>query len=158
MAITIGELIKNNAVDGSFNPLPNIDIAYGPYTSTTAALAAIPTASRSIGLTVGIKSGNTINEYWFNGGTGAANLVQKGGGGSGSGVNFQVDSEVTDTTTYLESQFPGAPIPTFVIDGQLGGVYIKYAAESWLKTEGTILTSALPSIAKVTGANVLSFK
>lgn len=157
MAITIGEPLKNNAVDSSFNPLPNVDSAYGPYTSTTAAIAAIPTASRAVGLTVGIKSGNTIVEYWFNGGTGTANLVQKGGGG-GSGVNFQVDSEVTDTTTYLEAQFPGAPIPTFVVDGELGAMYVKFAAESWVKLEGTVLTNALPSIAKVTGANVIAFK
>lgn len=157
MAITIGEPLKNNAVDASFNPLPNVDSAYGPYTSTTAALAAIPTASRAVGLTVGIKSGTTITEYWFNGGTGSSHLIQKGSGG-GSGVNFKVQSEVIDTTTYLETQYPGAAIPTFVVDGTLGGVYIKYAAESWVKMEGTILSNALPTIAKVTGANVIAFK
>lgn len=63
--ITIGQCIKNNAVDENFNPRPNIDDKYGPYNSISEALEAIPLKERSLGLTFGIKDSTSINEYWF---------------------------------------------------------------------------------------------
>lgn len=75
--ITIGEQIQNNAVGEDYNPLPNIDASYGPYVSTSAALSAIASEKRSVGLTVGIKNNNIITEYWFQGGTQDSNLILK---------------------------------------------------------------------------------
>lgn len=160
MAITIGQPLKNNAVDSSFNRLPNVDESYGPYTSVAAANTALPTGQRAIGLTVGIKNGNTIKEYWYNGGVANNNLVEKTEGGStpGGGLNLEVASNVTDTTIYLEQQYPTAPIPTIVVDEVLGGVYIKYKEGAWIKTEGVILGNSLPQIATITGVNFLASK
>lgn len=75
--ITIGEQIQNNAVGEDYNPLPNIDASYGPYVSISAALSAIASEKRSVGLTVGIKNNNIITEYWFQGGIQDSNLILK---------------------------------------------------------------------------------
>lgn len=54
------------------------DILYGPYATVAAAHAALLNAEQNvIGRTVGIQTGNTIEEYWYQGGTEQANLVKK---------------------------------------------------------------------------------
>lgn len=160
--ISIGEQILNLATDDSLNPVPNIDGAYGPYTSVSAALTAVASGRRAVGLTVGIKTGNTIKEYWFDGGIENSNLVPKqtnsGGGGGGESMQVEITNNVTDTTTYLNAQYPSAAIPTMVVDETLGGIYFKYAANKWVKVNGTILGSSVPATAKVVAANVLSYK
>lgn len=80
--ISIGQLLVNNSVDDNYNPLPDVDAKYGPYNSIAEALKELPPELRSVGLTVGIKQNNIINEYWFNGGIENKNLVvkQQGGG------------------------------------------------------------------------------
>ena len=67
-AITVGQLINNNATDKDFKPLPNLDFKYGPYSSIAEALSNIPAELRAVGLTVGIRVNSTIQEFWFNGG------------------------------------------------------------------------------------------
>lgn len=85
-AITVGQLINNNATDKDFKPLPNLDFKYGPYSSITEALSNIPAELRAVGLTVGIRVNSTIQEFWFNGGVRDADLVVKNNGsGGGSG-------------------------------------------------------------------------
>jgi hypothetical protein len=59
-----------------------IDNRFGPYATTTAANAAIPSTNRHIGLTVGIGTTTTV-EYWYNGGTADGDLVAKSSGGGG---------------------------------------------------------------------------
>ncbi len=59
---------------------PNIASSYGPYVSVNAAHAALLAKRLNIvGMTVGIKpdGSNTIEEYWYEGGTLEANLVKK---------------------------------------------------------------------------------
>lgn len=158
MSIVIGQPIKSNAVDSTFQPLPNIDEKYGPYPSVAVANSSIPLNTRSIGLTVGIKSGNNIVEYWYNGGTTNAHLTIKNTPNQGGGVEIQVTQNVEDTSTYLDGLYPSASIPTIVIDEVLGGVYIKYAEGSWVKTSGVVLGNTLPSTAPIVGANILAFK
>ena len=75
--ISIGQLLVNNSVDDNYNPLPDVDAKYGPYNSIAEALKELPPELRSVGLTVGIKQNNIINEYWFNGGIENKNLVVK---------------------------------------------------------------------------------
>ena len=85
-AITVGQLINNNATDKNFKPLPNLDFKYGPYSSIAEALSNIPAELRAVGLTVGIRVNSTIQEFWFNGGVRDADLVVKNNGsGGGSG-------------------------------------------------------------------------
>lgn len=161
MAITIGELIKNNAFDDNFKPYPNIDSAYGTYASVKEANEKINKDSRSIGLTVGVLVGNEITEYWYNGGIENSHLVAKNvsnGGGEGSGINLIVGEDIEDTTIFLNEKYPNAKVPTMVIDRVNGGLYIKYDTELWVKSSGTILSNALPTTAKVTGANILAHK
>lgn len=84
-AITVGQLINNNATDKDFKPLPNLDFKYGPYSSIAEALSNIPAELRAVGLTVGIRVNSTIQEFWFNGGVRDADLVVKNNGSGGSG-------------------------------------------------------------------------
>lgn len=57
---------------------PNIAESYGPYISVSAAHVALSEDQLNvIGMTVGIQTGNTIEEYWYQGGTEQANLVKK---------------------------------------------------------------------------------
>lgn len=82
-AITVGQLINNNATDKDFKPLPNLDFKYGPYSSIAEALSNIPAELRAVGLTVGIRVNSTIQEFWFNGGVRDADLVVKNNGSGG---------------------------------------------------------------------------
>lgn len=84
-AITVGQLINNNATDKDFKPLPNLDFKYGPYSSIAEALSNIPAELRAVGLTVGIRVNSTIQEFWFNGGVRDADLVVKNNGSGGGG-------------------------------------------------------------------------
>lgn len=84
-AITVGQLINNNATDKDFKPFPNLDFKYGPYSSIAEALSNIPAELRAVGLTVGIRVNSTIQEFWFNGGVRDADLVVKNNGSGGSG-------------------------------------------------------------------------
>ena len=85
-AITVGQLINNNATDKDFKPFPNLDFKYGPYSSIAEALSNIPAELRAVGLTVGIRVNSTIQEFWFNGGVRDVDLVVKNNGsGGGSG-------------------------------------------------------------------------
>ena len=73
-----------------------IDNRFGPYATTTAANAAIPSTNRHIGLTVGIGT-TTTAEYWYNGGTADGDLVAKSSGG-GSGTVTSVAALTLGTT------------------------------------------------------------
>lgn len=156
--INIGQPLANNSVDSSFNPLPNVDGKYGPYASRADALTAISTESRSIGLTVGIKTGNTIAEYWFNGGTDDNNFVEKLSAGGG-GYNLYIANNITqDTNTNLNSLFPEAIVKDVVVDTVLGGYYIMYQTGKWVKLNGTILTDAAPTVTDIRDVRMMSMK
>lgn len=76
--INVGELILNNANDEHYNLYPNLDAKYGPYESIEIALTNVPKSQRAIGLTIGIKSNNSITEYWFKSSIEDSGLVAKG--------------------------------------------------------------------------------
>ena len=74
-----------------YSPVANIDTRYGPWTSVANANAGIASARREEGLTVGIISGSTVTEYWYNGGIADIDLVAKAAAGlssisSGQGI------------------------------------------------------------------------
>lgn len=72
--VTILDKIKSS---GSYSSL---DAKYGPYLSREAAHEALGENGDDvieIGLTVGIKNGDRIIEYWYQDGTDLENLVQK---------------------------------------------------------------------------------
>lgn len=58
-------------------PYSNIDYNYGPYASKVEACSAIIKPQRLLGLTVAIKSGNGVEEYWFKEGVEDKDLVKK---------------------------------------------------------------------------------
>lgn len=93
-AITVGQLINNNATDKDFKPLPNLDFKYGPYSSIAEALSNIPAELRAVGLTVGIRVNSTIQEFWFNGGVRDADLVVKNNGSGEAGKTPEFDKAI----------------------------------------------------------------
>ena len=54
-----------------------LDSRYGPYANTAAAIAAIPTSTRSQGLLIGIISGGVLSEYYFKNGVADDDLILK---------------------------------------------------------------------------------
>ena len=56
----------------------NVDFLYGPYSSVSEALKAVPYEYRTLGRTVGITINGTVKEYWFETGVEDANLVLNG--------------------------------------------------------------------------------
>lgn len=93
-AITVGQLINNNATDKDFKPFPNLDFKYGPYSSIAEALSNIPAELRAVGLTVGIRVNSTIQEFWFNGGVRDADLVVKNNGSGEAGKTPEFDKAI----------------------------------------------------------------
>lgn len=75
--IDVTQRINSNAVDINFNPYPNLDYKYGPYTSINEALMILKKQVRSIGLTIGIIEDGVIQEYWFKQGINDSDLVIK---------------------------------------------------------------------------------
>lgn len=60
-------------------PVPNVDINYGPYASVHDAYETLNNVGAiAIGLTVGVTTENGIQEYWFKNGTTENDLVIKG--------------------------------------------------------------------------------
>lgn len=77
MAVTINDIVEFTGSDSQFNLYPQMDKRYGPYNSISTALTTLTTSKRCIGLTIGVKSGNSITEYWFKDGILDSNLVEK---------------------------------------------------------------------------------
>ena len=72
--------VNNGGIATNKGGMPSIDLRYGPYESVAAAYAQLGPDGDDVitpGLTVGIISGSTVTEYWFQGGTALANLVPK---------------------------------------------------------------------------------
>lgn len=83
--------INNGGVSTNKGSMPNIDLRYGPYASVHAAHAALAADEvNTPGLTVGIVSGNTIVEYWYQGGSEEVHLVPKQSGGGGASAPTEV--------------------------------------------------------------------
>lgn len=154
--INISQPIVNNTVDENYDALPNIDAIYGPYPNLNAAITAIMAFKRAKGLTVGIMTDTGIEEYWFKNGITNAHLVPKNQGG---GHNLFVTNNVTeDTNTNLQALFPTAQVKDVIVDATLGGVYICYQANKWVKLNGTILTDAAPAVTEIREVRMLSMK
>lgn len=158
-------------IDSSTGTLhPSLEATYGPYENVEQAYNAISSTfgstSITVGLTVGIKSGDTIKEYWFNGGTSKSNLVPKvteTTSGSGTTSRSQVytsdSASIQDTTVSLNRIFTEAVAGDFCISTYTGGLYLKYADTGWLKIgNGVILTDTVPQVANIANAYVLSYK
>lgn len=152
-ALTISKTLLVNAAVADNNYL------YGPYTSTTAACTAIPSAIRAKGLTVGITTIEGVVEYWFKNGITDSDLVVKSASSSSSSSNVIVtNAAVTETTTYLNSTYSTAAVGDRVVDTTTGSSYLKYNSTGWVKIAGTILTDSAPTVATVASASVLSYK
>lgn len=157
--INISQPIVNNAVDENYDALPNIDAIYGPYPNLNAAITAIMASKRAKGLTVGIMTDTGIEEYWFKNGITNGHLVPKNQGGSGGGHNLFVTNNVTkDTNANLQALFPTAQVKDVIVDATLGGVYICYQANKWVKLNGKILTNTASAVTEIREVRMLSMK
>lgn len=155
--INISQPIVNNAVDENYNALPNINAIYGPYPNLNAAITTIMASKRAKGLTVGIMTDNGIEEYWFKNGITNSHLVPKNQGGSGHNL-FITNNVTEDTNTNLQALFPTAQVKDVIVDATLGGVYICYRANKWVKLNGTILTDSAPATTEIREVRMLSMK
>ena len=131
MAVVINDIIELTGSDSEFNLYPQMDKRYGPYNSVRAALTALTTFKRCIGLTIGVRSGNSITEYWFKGGISDSNLVEKAddtyqnyksnGGNKTRGDFYTTLERIVDTSTYvvLHSNVNNVKVEVTLSDGEV---------------------------------------
>ena len=131
MAVVINDIVEFTGSDSEFNLYPQMDKRYGPYDSVSAALTALTTSKRCIGLTIGVKSNDSITEYWFKDGTSDSNLVEKAddtyqsykaNGGNKTRNDFYTTLErIVDTSTYvvLHSNVDNVKVEVTLSDGEV---------------------------------------
>jgi hypothetical protein len=82
-----------------------VDAKYGPYADLATAKSEIGVSLRYLGLTVGIETSGTVEEYWWESGTADGDLVAKGGGGGGTwGSITGTLSDQTDLQSALDGK------------------------------------------------------
>lgn len=99
MAINLNDNLLVNAPKAA-------DKRYGPYPTREDALAALPSAVRFEGLTVGTLSGG-LKEYWFKGGIADENLIEKIAGEPTSGIPLSTIEAKGDLIVGLANETPG---------------------------------------------------
>lgn len=148
-----------DATGASDSFLPNANAAYGPYASLDAAkrsVAEIYGRNIPLGVTIAVKVGSVLKEYWNP--TNVSTFVEKQSSGGGGSFEIKtIDGVVEDTTTWLDSTFGSMAVGGHVIDTRTGKVYIKYEG-GWVVIQGTILSDAVPTITRIANAQVLSYK
>jgi hypothetical protein len=97
--VAYAEQILDRGTNMTLDEVAKKSVVYGPYASVAAAHTALSDVGlNTVGTTVGISgSNNTVVEYWYQGGTAQANLVEKSSGG---GCSEQIQSywNQTDST------------------------------------------------------------
>lgn len=148
MAVTISEIVNFTGSDSEFNLYPQMDERYGPYDSVSAALTALTTSRRCVGLTIGVKSDNSITEYWFKDGVSDSNLVEKADSTyqnykSNSGDKTKDDfystlTKIVDTSTYviLHANADNVKVEVTLSDGEV----IEIGSSSTTSTTSTTST------------------
>lgn len=148
MAVTISDIVNFTGSDSEFNLYPQMDERYGPYDSVSAALTALTTSRRCVGLTIGVKSDNSITEYWFKDGVSDSNLVEKADSTyqnykSNSGDKTKDDfystlTKIVDTSTYviLHANADNVKVEVTLSDGEV----IEIGSSSTTSTTSTTST------------------
>lgn len=131
MAVSINEIVAFAGMDSSFTPYPQMDGRYGPYNSISEALTSITQSKRCIGLTIGIKTGNSITEYWFKNGISDSDLIEKtddayqnyktNGGTKTKNDFYTTLKKVIDTSTYviLHSNVDNVKVEVTLSEGEI---------------------------------------
>lgn len=101
---------------------PSVDAVYGPFNSISKAhtnLLETFGSNLKEGITVGIISGNTVKEYWYQGGTSQSNLVLKhpssydiyveNGGEKEEEVFYNTIMQIVDSASFVKLQ-SNAPV------------------------------------------------
>lgn len=139
--------------------LPNANAGYGPHQTLETAKRAVSEAyggNVPLGVTVAVKVGSVIKEYWNP--SAAETFIEKQSAGGGGSIQIEtIDGVVEDTTTWLDTTFPSMTAGGHVVDTSTGKVYIKYN-DGWVVMVGTILTNAVPTVTRIANAQVLSYK
>lgn len=146
----------------------SLEAFYGPYASTAAALAAIPSNFRAVGKKIAVVDGSdNVTEYVFNGGVADINLVtveslMSGGGGGGTSAPIYTDPAGlpvnSNTTSYLNSNFGSDPIATEVYDTANKFMYKKIATSTWTKTAAVSPDDDMDPSGVIQGVNLISYK
>jgi len=119
-----------------------VDGKYGPYPDLATAKADIGVTLRYLGLTVGIETSGTVEEYWWESGTADGDLVAKGGGGGG-GTWGSITGTLSDQTD-LQSALDGKVDENTAITGATK-TKITYDAKGLVTAGADIEASDLPS-------------
>lgn len=152
MAVTISDIVNFTGNDSEFNPYPQMDERYGPYDSVSAALTALTTSKRCVGLTIGIKSGNSITEYWFKDGVSDSNLVEKAdsayqnyksnGGDKTKDDFYSTLTKIVGTSTYviLHANVDSVKVEVNLSDGEV----VEIGSSSTTSTTSTTTSTQPP--------------
>lgn len=111
-------------------PVPGINSLYGPYESTDAAIAVIPKTSRTRGMTVGIYTDDTFEEWWWKLGTEDEDLVPKISDQlpvlaysdeypEGKTLNYEIGERISFTIKFTSPNYGQGQITIRTGDGQL---------------------------------------
>jgi hypothetical protein len=120
----------------------SVDGKYGPYPDLATAKSEIASNLRYLGLTVGIETSGTVEEYWWESGTADGDLVAKGGGGGG-GTWGSITGTLSDQTD-LQSALDGKVDENTAITGATK-TKITYDAKGLVTAGEDLTASDLPS-------------
>jgi hypothetical protein len=141
MALT-GIELSAGIVVGSNKP---IDAKFGPYATTTAALADIGATLRYKGLTVGIEENGKVVEYWFSNGILNTDLVVKISPASSQLTG--VESNVATLTTGLATEVTRATAAEATLTTDLASEVTRATA-----AESTLTTNLAAEVTRATAA------
>ena len=99
--VAYAEQILDRGTNMTLDEVAKKSVSYGPYASVAAAHTALSELGlNTVGTTVGISgSNNTVVEYWYQGGTAQANLVEKETGITTEQMNTAIKHGVVTGTS-----------------------------------------------------------
>ena len=122
-----------------------VDVKFGPYATTAAALAAIGSTLRYKGLTVGIEENGQVVEYWFRDGVANSNLIVKISPASGQVTGLEAN--VATLTTSLAGEVTRATTAEATLTTGLANEVTRATA-----AEATLTTNLAAEVTRATTA------
>ena len=135
------------------NPYSNIDHLYGAYDSIESANSSVLKDVRRVGLTVGIKTGETIGEYWYQGGIEDSNLVKKLSNPYTAGDNITIEDNVISAQ---DTTYTAGDNVTIDRNNVISATGVEYIAGDNIQIDGNVINAIIPNFQKqlVAGDNI----